>query len=385
MKLAQCRPITCATSTSMTPSSREERGQPTRAQQVADIERRLLGMYADPALDRKPDLLGERGGAFYSEAAVALLASLVADAGDTQVVNVRNARHAGVPAGRRGDRGPGGDRLRRCRLRSGVSPLSPLMRGLVAHVSAYEELAVDAARRGGRERVVAALLAHPLVGQFEPGRTAGRPADRGEQGLPAVGRGPVTGPRVSPCRRAGHRRREQQDRRRAGGRRRHPAARPPRGPGSNTHSHRARPGHGGARRSGRRRGRTGGPASRPAPATVRAPLPPVARWPARVRLPGRRRPARRRETAGHRAAAAGLGGDLLGRQRHLRDPPGRAGIGTRRAGRRGSALGGRRRPAAPGSTASRVAPDGREARFPALGTVSGDWGGGEGLGQAALW
>ena len=48
-------------------------------------------MYADPALDRKPELLGQRGGAFYSEAAVALLASLVGDTGDTQVVNVRNA------------------------------------------------------------------------------------------------------------------------------------------------------------------------------------------------------------------------------------------------------------------------------------------------------
>ena len=48
-----------------------------------------------------------------------------------------------------------------------VAPLGPLMRGLVAHVSAYEELAVDAALRGGRARVAAALLAHPLVGQFD--------------------------------------------------------------------------------------------------------------------------------------------------------------------------------------------------------------------------
>jgi 6-phospho-beta-glucosidase len=48
----------------------EERHSPTRAEQVAAIERQLLDMYADPALDRKPDLLGQRGGAFYSEAAV---------------------------------------------------------------------------------------------------------------------------------------------------------------------------------------------------------------------------------------------------------------------------------------------------------------------------
>jgi 6-phospho-beta-glucosidase len=52
----------------------------------------------------------------------------------------------------------------------GVAPaplpgLSALERGLVAHVSAYEDLALQAALQGGRERVFRALLAHPLVGQ----------------------------------------------------------------------------------------------------------------------------------------------------------------------------------------------------------------------------
>jgi 6-phospho-beta-glucosidase len=145
---------------------REERGRPTRAQEVARLERELLAMYADPTLDTKPELLGERGGAFYSEAAVALLAALASDAGDTQVVNVRNAGTFDflgdeavieVPA----VIGAGGPRP------LPAAPLPPLMRGLVAHVSAYEELAVDAAVRGGRDRVRAALLAHPLVGQLE--------------------------------------------------------------------------------------------------------------------------------------------------------------------------------------------------------------------------
>jgi 6-phospho-beta-glucosidase len=144
---------------------REERGRATRAQEVARLERELLAMYADPALDTKPDLLGERGGAFYSEAAVALLAALVSDAGVTQVVNVRNAGTLEfladdavieVPA----VIGAGGA------APVPLAPLPPLMRGLVAHVSAYEELALDAALRGGRDRVRAALLAHPLVGQL---------------------------------------------------------------------------------------------------------------------------------------------------------------------------------------------------------------------------
>jgi 6-phospho-beta-glucosidase len=170
----------------------EQRKSGTRAAAVAAIEAELLRLYADPALDAKPELLGKRGGAFYSEAAVALLASLLSStsdnqgasdsqgaggnqgAGDVQVVNVRNAGTLGflpddavieVPA----VIGPGGP------APAPVAPLPPLLRGLVGHVSAYEELAVDAALRGGRRRVVSALLAHPLVGQHD---LAERMADR---------------------------------------------------------------------------------------------------------------------------------------------------------------------------------------------------------------
>src|SRR6516165_2343603 len=68
----------------------EHRKAGTRAAEVAAIEAELLRMYADPALDKKPEALAKRGGAFYSEAAVALLSSLAAGTGDVQVVNVRN-------------------------------------------------------------------------------------------------------------------------------------------------------------------------------------------------------------------------------------------------------------------------------------------------------
>jgi 6-phospho-beta-glucosidase len=144
----------------------EERWRETRAQAVAEIERQLLEMYADPALDTKPELLTHRGGAYYSEAAVALLASLVTDARDRQVVNVRNngtlpflsdeaVIEVSATVGASGA------------VPVAVEPVSPLMSGLIAHVSAYEELAVQAALHGGRDRVAAALLAHPLVGQFD--------------------------------------------------------------------------------------------------------------------------------------------------------------------------------------------------------------------------
>ncbi|MBE1581949.1 6-phospho-beta-glucosidase [Nonomuraea angiospora] len=145
---------------------REQRAKPSRAAEVAALERRLLEMYADPAVVTKPELLSERGGAFYSEAAVALIASLLGDRGDVQVVNVRNggtlpflddAAVIEVPAAV----GAGGA------APLPVPPVEPLYAGLIAHVSAYESLALDAALHGGADRVRDALLAHPLVGQDE--------------------------------------------------------------------------------------------------------------------------------------------------------------------------------------------------------------------------
>lgn len=144
----------------------EQRRNPSRAEAVAAIEQQLLQMYADPSLSSKPALLEQRGGAYYSEAAVDLMASLVADRGDVQVVNVRNNGTMPfldddavieVPArvGRDGV------------MPEPLAPLDPLYAGLVGHVSGYEQLALAAAIHGGRERVFAALLAHPLVGQHE--------------------------------------------------------------------------------------------------------------------------------------------------------------------------------------------------------------------------
>lgn len=153
---------------------RELKSEPPRAEQVAEMERRLLALYADPATDTKPELLAQRGGAYYSEAAVALVASLVTDRADVQVVNVRNAGTLPflpddmvieVPAVIRTS---GATPLP-------AAPLDPAIGGLISAVAGYEQLALDAAVRGGRDRVVRALLAHPLVGQWE---LATRLADR---------------------------------------------------------------------------------------------------------------------------------------------------------------------------------------------------------------
>ncbi|MFJ3721214.1 6-phospho-beta-glucosidase [Streptomyces sp. NPDC090045] len=146
---------------------RELGTKPSRAAEVAAMERELLALYGDPALDEKPALLAKRGGAFYSEAAVDLAASLLADGGPAvQVVNTYNngtlpflPDDAVVEV--QAHVGPSGPRP------LAVPRLDPLHSGLIAHVTAYEDLALDAALRGGRERVFKALLAHPLVGQFD--------------------------------------------------------------------------------------------------------------------------------------------------------------------------------------------------------------------------
>ncbi|HZM76744.1 MAG TPA: hypothetical protein VFC19_13510 [Candidatus Limnocylindrales bacterium] len=139
---------------------------PSRGSKVAAIEAELLEMYRDPALVTKPELLGQRGGAFYSEAAVGLIKSLLNDDNEIHAVNLRNGGsfpflppEAVIEVG--------------CQVNQDgpaavpIGQIDPLQRGLISSVAAYEELALDAARRGGRDRVYRALLANPLVAQHD--------------------------------------------------------------------------------------------------------------------------------------------------------------------------------------------------------------------------
>ncbi|MEV7884585.1 6-phospho-beta-glucosidase [Streptomyces sp. NPDC002817] len=146
---------------------RELRTKPSRAAEVAAMEQELLRLYADPALDEKPELLSRRGGAFYSEAAVDLAAGLLTGTGSPyQVVNTYN--HGTLPF-------LPDDAVIEVQAavgRTGPTPLpvqtvDPLFAGLTAAVTAYEDLALEAALHGGRDRVFRALLSHPLIGQYE--------------------------------------------------------------------------------------------------------------------------------------------------------------------------------------------------------------------------
>ncbi|MFF2525609.1 6-phospho-beta-glucosidase [Streptomyces liangshanensis] len=146
---------------------RELREKPSRASEVAAMEKQLLEMYGDPTLDEKPELLAKRGGAFYSEAAVDLAASLLRGGGSpVQVVNTYN--NGTLPflpdnavievQAKVGTSGA---------VPLAVPELDPLYAGLIANVTAYEDLALQAAVHGGRDRVFKALLSHPLIGQYE--------------------------------------------------------------------------------------------------------------------------------------------------------------------------------------------------------------------------
>jgi 6-phospho-beta-glucosidase len=140
-------------------------GGQVRAAEVMAIESQLLELYRDPALREKPPLLAERGGAFYSEAAAQLMASLHTGSGDVQVVDTLNRGALGelpddvvveVPAHIDSD---GAHPLPQ-------APLAPELRGLVEHAKAYEQLAVQAALSGDRGATLRALLANPLVGRY---------------------------------------------------------------------------------------------------------------------------------------------------------------------------------------------------------------------------
>ena len=142
-----------------------QRTERTRAEEVMDIEAGLLELYRDPDLAEKPELLERRGGAFYSEAAAQLIASLHEGTGDLQVVNIRNdgalpdlPDDAVVEILARIDR-DGAHPIP-------VGPIPPEMLGLVEHVKAYERLAVQAATTGDRTIALKALMTNPLVRDY---------------------------------------------------------------------------------------------------------------------------------------------------------------------------------------------------------------------------
>ena len=144
---------------------KKQRTEPPRAEVVATVEKELLDIYSDLSVVTKPEQLSQRGGAYYSEAAVQLVHALTGGAGaEKHVVNVQNngtlpflPDDAVIEVSSTVDSAGG--------VPLPVRPVEPSISGLISHVTAYEYLALEAALHGGRDRVANALLAHPLIGQ----------------------------------------------------------------------------------------------------------------------------------------------------------------------------------------------------------------------------
>lgn len=134
-----------------------------RGRQVAIIEEQLLTLYQDPALNRAPAELGQRGGSWYSEAAAGLMASLAGGTPGVHVVNVPNGgSFAELPA----------DAIIEVpvRVQNGrlvpepLPPLGPSILGLIQAVKSFERLTVEAMISGDERLARLALATHPLVG-----------------------------------------------------------------------------------------------------------------------------------------------------------------------------------------------------------------------------
>lgn len=139
----------------------------TRGEACQDIEARLLSYYADERTDTIPPMLAERGGHLYSEAAVALIASLSGAAPGDHVVDVPND---GVI-----DFLPDESVIETCchvekdritRIPLTVRP-GDVLRSLLIGVKAYERLAVRAALTGERETALRALACNPITADLD--------------------------------------------------------------------------------------------------------------------------------------------------------------------------------------------------------------------------
>lgn len=136
----------------------------TRADAVRKVEEELFQLYGDPSLDHKPEQLEQRGGAYYSEAAVDLIASVYNNTQDIQIVNVRNGGILSFLPDDAAIEVP-------CVISAaGAKPIQltkqlPLAaQGLLQVVKAYEQLTVQAGVTGDYDSAWQALTIHPLVG-----------------------------------------------------------------------------------------------------------------------------------------------------------------------------------------------------------------------------
>ncbi|MDR1693205.1 MAG: 6-phospho-beta-glucosidase [Oscillospiraceae bacterium] len=138
----------------------------TRGEICLELDREMMRRYADPALCEKPPELDKRGGALYSTAAVSAADAILNNKNETHVVAAKN--NGAVPFMDDDDVvevkcGLGRDGARP----QPVKVYNEYVAGLMRAVKAYEKLTVRAALEGSRDAALAALMAHPLIGDYD--------------------------------------------------------------------------------------------------------------------------------------------------------------------------------------------------------------------------
>jgi 6-phospho-beta-glucosidase len=148
-------------------SVREAQSKPlSRGEQVQLVEEEVFEAYTDPNQTTKPEALTKRGGGGYSD--IALTVMQAAYNNDDKMIVINTANQGAVPY-------LPDDAVIEVPCLVNASGILSLRQpeiprtvwGLVAAVKNYEQLTVEAAVSGDRDTALLALLAHPLVGDFE--------------------------------------------------------------------------------------------------------------------------------------------------------------------------------------------------------------------------
>ncbi len=135
----------------------------TRARKVESIEAELFKLYRDSELDIKPPQLEQRGGAYYSDAACNMIASIHNNKADIQTVDVvNNGAIADI------------DDQSAVEVSCKITRLGPMpaimgrklpvsVKGLVMQIKSFEQLAAQAAVTGDYHTGLLAMITNPLV------------------------------------------------------------------------------------------------------------------------------------------------------------------------------------------------------------------------------
>jgi 6-phospho-beta-glucosidase len=146
-----------------------QKGQPSRAEQLMDLERQILADYEEPTADRVPESLEARGAHWYEEIVVPVL---LAHAGDTRQVFILNVVNGAtlpwmppeaiieVPA---------------VVARHGMIPLEPPtaapdIRAMLRRNAACEMLWVEAVVESSHDKALRAMALNPLVRSLDQAR-----------------------------------------------------------------------------------------------------------------------------------------------------------------------------------------------------------------------